>query len=463
MNSTFSTLNTDIDLLVFPHFLSTFQDIKSITPTRYEVAYPEMREFFKKIDMFSGGGHRGVSEGYLYSRRIGKVLPDGSNVPILFGLKGQTQFGKNRIGVLEVLTQEKEYIEDGEVKIEPRSLFSAGRFMHHFGTRSDVGVIYMEKRELGPDNLHSVAGIDLNLYSPNDHYLRGKVFGAFNPGKNTDDFMADFDVGQRTSRIFWNIGYSSIGKNFDPNEISYFRQPDRNNLSARGQYSWPELTGFFRSIEVGGSVSQAFNQAGDTNYGHSIRLDGEFETQGYHNLRWNISRRQDRFTANGDQLEQMFTFHSASLDFSSDRRKMLSVSIGPNIGESFDYDDGYKTYTVGIDAGLSIRTEKVQLGLSSRNNFDRPQQKMDGRESRTRGLDVISFSFFSPPHIVSLAAQNNRAYDLRTLDLLYRFEIGPRHFLNIGAGGSWYDGKRNLRGYCNITSHSLLSFRILLA
>jgi len=97
------TLN--LDLTYNPDFSQVEVDRQVTNLTRFNIFFPERRQFFlENSDIFSGFGQFANSP--FYSRRIG-LDANGSAVPILYGLRLSGNVGgKSRIGLLNVHTRE---------------------------------------------------------------------------------------------------------------------------------------------------------------------------------------------------------------------------------------------------------------------------------------------------------------------------------------------------------------------
>ena len=58
-----------------------------------------------------------------YSRRIGKLLPDGKTVPLIFGTKAFGRVDDWEYGGFVAMTNKVNYKDDEEDLVEPRAVF----------------------------------------------------------------------------------------------------------------------------------------------------------------------------------------------------------------------------------------------------------------------------------------------------------------------------------------------------
>ena len=126
---------------VNPDFCEIEADPYKLNLSKYETYFEERRPFFVagsehfKPARFYGGFYKPIQP--LYSREIGKRLPNGETVPILFGLKA---FGKSErwdLGALLVKTE-----KEGD---EPSAYFNAFKYSHQILENSSIGFMYSGK------------------------------------------------------------------------------------------------------------------------------------------------------------------------------------------------------------------------------------------------------------------------------------------------------------------------------
>jgi len=156
-------------LTVNPDFAQIEADPYDFNISRYESYFSERRPFFTQgNEVFTASGKERSSGFYspmelFYPRRIGKKLPDGSEVPLIAGTKAFGRSGLWEYGGFLALTGEKNYqIEDDNdslvTKTEQRAYFGVGRIKKQIMANSTLGVLFVGKQT--SDNSYGVLDID---------------------------------------------------------------------------------------------------------------------------------------------------------------------------------------------------------------------------------------------------------------------------------------------------------------
>lgn len=254
------TTGLNLDLTVNPDFAQAEVDRQVTNLSRFELFFPERRQFFlENSDLFSGFGVGGVSSSStgssggqgakvitpFFSRRIGIVQDtlSGNNlvVPILGGARLSGKINNRlRIGLLSMQTARKE-------GVQPSANYSVLAIQQRVFLRSNVGLIVANKQNFGSGINHStggndfnrVIGIDYNLAS-RDGRLNGKIFAhkSFTP-TNPDDataLAALFDF--NSPRLSFSVGGSRIGSGFNVNQIGFVPRNDVWRTSPNFQYGF---------------------------------------------------------------------------------------------------------------------------------------------------------------------------------------------------------------------------------
>lgn len=164
--------NLMLNLTFKPDFAQIEADPFGLNLSRYERYLQERRPFFIEArEIFSphaaefGQIYNPFS--IFYSRRIGRKLPDGSEVPIDIGTKLTYKAEGYQLGFMSVITGEKEYLAGDSVAVEPRFLWSVTRIkLIHRGVT--LGFLLSSKTRRG---YYTAASYDID--------------GKFEAGNNT--------------------------------------------------------------------------------------------------------------------------------------------------------------------------------------------------------------------------------------------------------------------------------------
>jgi hypothetical protein len=152
-------------LTVNPDFAQIEADPFDFNITRYESYFSERRPFFTEgNEVFMPSGKLRNSGFYhplelFYSRRIGKKLPDGQEVPLIMGSKAFGRLGDLEYGGFVAMTAETDYLDEDDIPTtESRAIFTSGRIKGQILGNSSIGFLYVGKHT--PTNTFGVFDID---------------------------------------------------------------------------------------------------------------------------------------------------------------------------------------------------------------------------------------------------------------------------------------------------------------
>ncbi len=214
-----------------PDFAQIEADPFSFNISRYESYFSERRPFFTEgNEVFNPAGRQNNSGFYrplelFYSRRIGKQLPGGKEVPLIFGTKAFGRYNDWEYGGFVAMTGETDYVDDGEDLIEAQAYFGSGRIKKQILDNSSIGVLMVGKQT--KENTYGVLDID-GAFRGADWQLAYQFARSFN---NSDgDYAAS--VGFNGISDTWGnlFRIRAIGNNFDVKQIGYV--PWKGTLSS---------------------------------------------------------------------------------------------------------------------------------------------------------------------------------------------------------------------------------------
>ena len=228
------TVNTD--------FSQVEADEQQVNLTRFNLFFPEKRDFFLENQGifnfgsegggFGGGGNFGAGRTnqtqdmrLFFTRRIG-LSGGGQALPILGGTRLSGRQGAYSLGVLNIQQREDQGV--------PATNFTALRLRRDVLANSDVGAVLLDKEVSGP-GFNRLAGVDANFRFGN---LSLNGFGAktFSPAGaiaakgNELSTRATVDYRNRQWRL--NARYTTIGERFN-DELGFIPRLGVNETNAQ--------------------------------------------------------------------------------------------------------------------------------------------------------------------------------------------------------------------------------------
>src|SRR5215213_550148 len=209
------TANTD--------FAQVEADRIAVNLTRFNLFYPEKREFFleeyQNYQFYLGNGNE-----LFYTRKIG--IENFRSVPVLGGARLFGKIGANNIGILSIETGKRDNI--------PATNNTVVRYKRDIGSQSYIGGILTSKQNSNISN--RVAGID-GAYSTSK-FLKDKnlVIGAllsrsFDKGQNDEGSYAWRLFADYPNDLIDNfVAISGVQQNYNP-ELGFVGRKNFDNLS----------------------------------------------------------------------------------------------------------------------------------------------------------------------------------------------------------------------------------------
>lgn len=227
----------NLDLTVNPDFSQVEIDQQVTNLDRYELFFPEKRQFFlENGDLFANFGYASIRP--FFSRRI------GLGVPINYGARVSGRLDKNwRIGAMDMQTGKV-----GSIGL-PAQNFTVASIQRQVFSRSNIGIIFVNKQSLhynaGADSGKQVyseynrnVGFEYNLASPNNVWTGKAMFlKSFSLGKQGNDFVhaAHLQYNSRRWLLYWQHEY--VGKNYNA-EVGYVPRNGYIKMNPQAGYTF---------------------------------------------------------------------------------------------------------------------------------------------------------------------------------------------------------------------------------
>ncbi len=245
------TPSLNLDLTINPDFSQVEVDRQVANLSRFELFFPETRQFFlENSDLFAYFGF--PQSRPFFSRRIGlaydPVLRTNVKVPIQAGARISGKLNDNwRIGLLNMQTRRLIFDEDNAL---PSANFTAVSLQRKVFERSAISAIFVNKENFlssvndaqrsAHDAFNRVAGLEYNLYSK-DNRWEGEWYyhRSFSPDKEKQgDSFASF-LGYNDRSFSTRLGMNHVGKGFTA-ESGFVPRKGLTSIFLRGEkYFYP--------------------------------------------------------------------------------------------------------------------------------------------------------------------------------------------------------------------------------
>lgn len=365
-----SSLN--LDLTFNPDFSQVEVDQQVTNLQRFEIFFPERRQFFlENQDLFAEGGFRETRP--FFSRRIG-IQGSGEsrrNVPIIAGARVSGKMGKKwRLGVLDMVTNE----DATSIDISPAQNYSVLTLEKQIFQRSRVSAIFVGRSNMGQAALDSfrvennlvlnelgdvldatdtlytlseynyVYGVDYNLATV-DNRWEGDFFyhRSADPDGNSDEkYATGAFLRYRTTKFGLRTNFERIGENHNA-EVGFVPRKGVTNYGIGTEYNFftpGKIQRHGPNLNFGGVVTNDWDRLDN-----DARLEYQFSflNSAYMEVStsWNFvtltspfdpSRNDGKELNEGDEYD----YWRYRFFYRSDRRKNFIYSISVNNGEFFN-------------------------------------------------------------------------------------------------------------------------------
>ena len=248
-----------LDATVKPDFAQVEADDQQVNLTRFDLFFPEKREFFLENAGVFEFGTRGFFEPppflLFFSRRIG--IADDGQVPVLGGVRLSGRTGKQTIGFLSILTD--------QAFGEPRTNFGVLRVKRDLPGNGYVGLMATDRRTTS--DAHSDLGADASYWLSPRLNVSGFFARTTTTGPGGDDSAWRVAADYASDHLAWQAEHLVIGPEAEP-ESGFATRTDIRRTTAFLDYSFrPRALGLRRFSLFGGGayVTRTTGEPQDTN------------------------------------------------------------------------------------------------------------------------------------------------------------------------------------------------------
>ena len=211
------TSSLNLDITINPDFSQAEVDQQVTNLDRFELFFPERRQFFlENADLFGNFGYDNIRP--FFSRRI------GLENPIIGGIRLSGNVDEKwRVGLLDIQTQ-----EDSEKDL-PAENFGVFSLQRKVLDRSTIGMIFVNKQTIGELKKTNTSklyynrnfGLEYNYFST-DNLWNGKLMylKSFSPDVRDDNAIFASNITYNNNHFLGSLQAEYVGQNYNA-EVGY--------------------------------------------------------------------------------------------------------------------------------------------------------------------------------------------------------------------------------------------------
>lgn len=363
------TAGLNLDITVNTDFAQAEVDDEQVNLTRFQLFFPEKRDFFlENSGQFTVGSATAVARyaDLFFSRRIG-LSSTGESVPIVGGARLTGKIGRNDIAILDVQTDEA-FGNSGEN-------FLVAKYSRNIWSRSRIGGLVVNKEETNGDHYNRTYAFDASLAPHPNLTVMGFVARTETPVTGSTD-SAD-GIGKYVNATWldsdWRFyaEHVDVGEDFNP-EVGFLPRRGIETTKIHAERNpRPDFWGIrvlSPMINWTYTTDQAGRRIGERWH---YMLGTRFDNGAYLNMWYNdnFDRVDNAFALNGVTVpvgDYSFAEWRVSFDSNPARRVYYNLLYAPQ-----DFYGGKRTDGT-VKLGLRISDRLSTEGQFTRNDVELP-------------------------------------------------------------------------------------------
>lgn len=343
----------NLDLTFNPDFSQVEVDQQVTNLDRFEIFFPERRQFFlENADLFSSFGTGRLRP--FFSRRIGVARDEstGTNVqnPIYFGARLSGKLNNNwRLGLLNMQTALDEEIN------QPSTNYTVAVAQRKILERSNIGVIAINKSPFNFGDLQDTTGTlfeynrvlggDFNLASK-DNTWTGKFFyhRSFSSDEEKRGGVGAMRLNYQTLNWDASIRAEIVDDNYSP-EVGFARRTGYNRVAADVSRIYYPSSKIVNSFSFGFDFDVLYSPVFDRTTDWDVNILNRIQFQNTSEFSMRLRREYvylfddfDPTNTDGEQLpaDSEYTINRVILNYESDFRKRFFFEASSILGQYFN-------------------------------------------------------------------------------------------------------------------------------
>ncbi len=431
-----ATSGLNLDLTANPDFSQVEVDRQVTNLSRFEISFPERRQFFlENADLFGSFGFQNINP--FFTRRIGIVADTTTDTniqnAIYGGLRLSGKINSNwRVGLLSMMTQKEERAG------QPGINYTVATIQRKIGQRSNIGAILVNRQSIKPtsdditEKYNRVIGLDYNL-ATNTNLWAGKAFihKSISADNKSDALAHGFDLSYNKREFLARWQHEYVGDGYDA-QVGFIRRTDYYKIGPDFKYFFYPSKGIVNRSNLFVNYRQFWIPGtGKTDQDLTAGFSLDFSN----NSRFNIELGRkyiflfDEFDPTGTDSTPLaqdteYNYYFLRANYSSDNSKPLSTRFRPFVGQYFNG----RRY--GAQGSVTYRVEpygSVAVNYNY-NLFDMPY--LDEKKSTILLGPRFDFSFTKSVFLTAFFQYNSQSQNTNiNTRLQWRFAPASDFFL----------------------------------
>lgn len=364
----------NLDLTINPDFSQVEVDQQVTNLNRFEIFYPEKRQFFlENGDLFANFGYSNMRP--FFSRRIGVTRDPstGQNIQnkIYGGVRLSGKINNNwRIGLMSM-----QAAEDKSINL-PSINYTVAAVQRKLFSRSNVALMFINKQAMNDTAFNRLIALEYNMAS-RDNRWTGKAFyhRSFDQRKKDSTYAASTQFTYQVPNLEIDFLAQDIGANYNP-EVGYAPRTRFRRVAPEMYYSFYPKSKIINNHGPGTDIDVIWNDLyGVTDWDANLwyKINFQNSAQFYMRIRRDYGLAFFAFDptfpadpANAVNLPAgtAYYWNSVILNYQSNARKRFAYSFQSRLGE---YYNGHRQ---NIDGSLSYRIQPYAV-LSMNFSYNR--------------------------------------------------------------------------------------------
>ena len=363
----------NLDLTVNPDFSQVEVDQQVTNLNRFEIFYPEKRQFFlENGDLFANFGYSNMRP--FFSRRIGVTRDPstGQNIQnrIYGGARISGKINNNwRIGLMTM-----QAAEDKSINL-PSTNYTVAAVQRKVFSRSNIGLIAINKQAFNDTAYNRLLGIEYNLAS-RDNKWTGKAFyhRSFDQQKKDSAYASSLQFTYQIPKLEVDFLAQEVGANYNP-EVGYTPRKRFKRVAPEAYYFFYPKSKLINNHGPGTDIDVIWNDLyGVTDWDANLwyRVNFQNTAQFYVRLRRDYVYLFTPFDPSGTggvqaPVGSSYYYNNMIINFTSNGRKKFFYNFQSRLGQYFNGDrqniDGTISYRFQPHAVISMNFSYNRIRL----------------------------------------------------------------------------------------------------